>query len=320
MDVSVCIVNWNTVALLRRCLLSIEHYTAGVRHEVIVVDNASADDSVAMVAHEFPNVRLIASPDNLGFARGSNLAAAAAIGHCVLYLNPDTELVTDALTGMCHYLATHPECGAVGCRLLNSDGTIQLTCAAAFPNARNELASMLMLNRLFPRSPLFASRELNHWDHADSRDVECLSGACMMLRRDLARRLAGFDESLFMYGEDLDLCRRIQGEGLTLHYLATETIYHHEGSASRQRVNSFAPLFQRAANHYFLQKNFGTAEAWRYRGAVSIGSMLRLVAGLVVSPFWMLWNGLRNRAPWQFIARHANLFLWSVGLRGMPSR
>ncbi len=320
MDVSICIVNWNNATLLRRCLLSIEQRTASVRHEVIVVDSASADDSVAMLAQEFPKVRLIVSPDNLGFARGSNLAAAAALGHCVLYLDPETELVTNALTGMCHYLAGHPECGAVGCRLLNSDGTIQLTCAAAFPDARSELATLLMLNRLFPHSPLFASRELNHWDHADSRDVECLSGACMMLRRALARRLAGFDESLFNYGEDLDLCRRIQREGLRLHYLASETIYHHEGSASRQRVNSLAPLFQRAANYYFLQKNFGAAQAWSYRGAVSVGSVLSLVAGLVASPFWMLGNGPRGRALWQFIARQANLFLWSVGLRGMPSR
>jgi len=320
MDVSVCIVNWNTRELLRLCLQAIRERTVGLKAEVIVVDNASADGSAEMVSVEFPEVKLIVSMENLGFARGSNVAAGSASGRYVLYLNPDTELVTNAIFGMWTFLVRNPGHGAVGCRLLNSDGSIQLTCASSYPTPRNELSSLLFLDRLFPKSKVCSSRELNHWDHTDSRDVECLSGACMMMPRRLAQRLAGFDESLFMYGEDLDLCCRVRREGLRLHYLASEVIYHHEGAASKKMGRSFAPLFQRAANYYFLQKNFGQAAALGYRGAVSIGSGARIVGALLLSPLWARRRGAGSQELLNFLAKHADLFLWSIGIKGMPSR
>lgn len=319
MDVSVCIVNWNTRELLRRCLLSLAEHTAGLRVEVIVVDNASSDGSADMVAREFSAVKLVASPENLGFAGGSNLAAAQARGHYILYLNPDTELVTNALFGMWAFLRHHPGHGAVGCRLLNSDGSIQLTCAASFPTLRNELSSLLFLDRLFPTSKVFSSRELNYWDHADSRNVDCLSGACMMLPRSLVQRLTGFDEQFFMYGEDIDLCCRVRRAGLPLRYLASEVVYHHEGAASRKRGRSFAPLFQRAANYDVLHRHFGPSAAWGYRAAVSIGSGARLVAALVLAPWWVARRGARRQELVNFVAKSADLLLWSIGLK-VPSR
>lgn len=320
MDVSVCIVNWNTRELLRRCLQSVRERTADLRVEVIVVDNASTDGSADMVLQEFPLVKLVASAENLGFARGSNLAAAAARGHYVLYLNPDTELVTNAIFGMWTFLIHHRGHGAVGCRLLNSDGSVQLTCASGFPTLRNELSSLLFLDRLFPTSKVCSSRELNYWDHADSRNVECLSGACMMLPRSLVERLTGFDERFFMYGEDLDLCCRVRRAGLELRYLASEVIYHHEGAASRKKSRSFAPLFQRAANYDLLQMHFGWAAAWGYRGAVSIGSAVRLAAAFVLAPWWVLRRGARRQQLLNFFAKHADLLLWSIGLKDMPTR
>lgn len=320
MDVSICIVNWNTRDLLRHCLQSIRDRTSSVETEVIVVDNASADGSAEMVQTEFPTVKLIASAENLGFACGSNLAAASATGHYLLYLNPDTELVTNAIFGMWSFLDHNPGHGAVGCRLLNSDGSLQMTCASSFPTPRNELSSLLFLDRVFPKSKVCSSRELNYWDHTDSRDIECLSGACMMLSRPLAQLLAGFDESLFMYGEDLDLCCRVRRVGLRLHYLASEVVYHHEGAASRKKGTNFAPFFQRAANYYFLQKNFGWPKALAYRAAVSVGSSVRIVAGFLVSPVWMLRRGARREEPLNFIAKHADLLLWSIGIKATPSR
>jgi N-acetylglucosaminyl-diphospho-decaprenol L-rhamnosyltransferase len=319
-DVTVCIVNWNTRELLRQCLQSIRKHSVGLKLQIVVVDNASADGSADMVRQGFPEVQLMASLDNHGFARGSNLAAQAAKGSCVLYLNPDTELVTNAIQGMWTYLAQHPACGAVGCRLLNSDGSIQTTCASDFPGPRNELTSMLFLDRMFPRSVTFSSRELNYWDHANSCDVPCLSGACLMLPTLLAHRLAGFDENLFMYGEDLDLCCRIRQRGLVLHYLAQEVIFHHEGAASKKKGRSFAPLWQRAANVYFLQKNFGVGPARWYRAAVLVGAAARLMGAGLLSPGWLLMRGARRAQMQNFMAKHAELLLWSLHLKALPAR
>jgi len=315
MDVSVCIVNWNTRALLRDCLRSIAAWTQGVAVEVIVVDNASTDGSVAMLRRAFPEVRLIASEDNLGFARGSNLAASVATGDYLLYLNPDTELRSNAIRGLRDFLATHPGHGAAGCRLLNTDGSLQATCASDLPSPRNELASLLLLDRLFPASRWCAARELNHWDHADSRDVACLSGACMMLPRPLAQALGGFDERHFMYGEDLDLCCRLRATGARLHYLAGETIVHHEGAASRKRGRGFAPLRQRAANYDVLRRNCGRRAALGYRAAVALGAGARVLGGALALPLWSARDRASRPDLPDFVVRHAELVLWSLGLK-----
>jgi N-acetylglucosaminyl-diphospho-decaprenol L-rhamnosyltransferase len=311
-DVSICIVNWNTRALLAQCLRSIQTKTHGLVVETIVVDNHSADGSAAMVSAEFPWVRLMALQENLGFARGSNVAAAQALGRHVLYLNPDTALVTNAIAGMAEFLNTHPGHGAVGCRLLNTDGSIQYTCASAFPSPRNELTSMLGLNRLFPRCAWLSARELNHWDHATSCDVECLSGACLMVPRTLVQSLNGFDEHLFIYGEDLDLCCRVRRTGRSLHYLASEVIFHHEGASTQKKGRSFAPLRQRAANMYFLRKNFGIVRALSYRAAVMVGATCRVMGGIATLPWWL---ARRRTDEWSaFVGRHTELLLWSLGL------
>jgi N-acetylglucosaminyl-diphospho-decaprenol L-rhamnosyltransferase len=314
MDVSICIVNWNTRELLCKCLDSIRRLTKGVRYETIVVDNASSDDSVETVRREFPEVRLIASTENLGFARGTNLAAKHGTGRYILYLNPDTEIVTDAISGMVRAMDSDPAIAAIGCRLLNTDGSIQYTCACDLPSPRNELCSLLGLDRVFPRVPFFSARELGYWSHDASRDVECLSGACMMLRRELVQRYGGLDESLFMYGEDVDLCARITRDGGRLHYLASEIIYHHEGSGSRKRGRDFAPIRQRAANYYFLTKHYGQGKALRYRAAVFIGSCARLAGVAAAAPaLVMLGRQARERVA-LVLTRYGKLTLWATGL------
>lgn len=317
MDVSVCIVNWNTCDLLYNCLDSIKKITQDLNYEIIVVDNNSADGSVQMVSANFLEYRLITSKKNLGFAKGSNLAAKEALGKYILYLNPDTELVTNALFGMYAFLEEHVEYGAVGCKLLNSDSSIQYTCASTFPSPKNELSSLLFLDRLFPKSKFFSARELNHWNHEDSRRVDCLSGACIMLPKVLVEHLGGFDENFFMYGEDLDLCYRLRKEGQQLYYLATETIFHYEGAGSKKKGKNFAPLLQRKANYYFIQKNFSLGRAINYRCAVAIGSMTRIIGALILSPLLLLRKPSEKEKLIHFFGKHTDLFLWSIGLRNI---
>jgi hypothetical protein len=290
-----------------------------VRLEVIVVDNASGDDSVEATRASFPGVRVIPSRTNLGFARASNLAASVAGGDHVLFLNPDTVLVTNAIAGLWRFLRSHPGHGMAGCRLLNADGSVQTTCASAMPSMRNELSSLLFLDRLFPRNRWLAARELGWWDHEDSRDVDCLSGACMMLPRDVVALLGGFDDHVFMYGEDLDLCCRVQALGLLVGYVADESIFHLEGAASRKRGSDFAPMRQRSANHFFLRKNLGAGAARGYRAAVALGAFARLCGALLATPVWTLAHE-DGPASWAgFVRRHAALVAWSIGLRRAPS-
>lgn len=316
MDVSVCIVNWNTRELLCSCIESIRRHTnPDLRHEIIVVDNCSADGSVEAVRSRFPEVIVIDSKQNLGFARGSNLAASRASGRYVFYLNPDTELVTDAMTGLVAEIESEPRIGAVGCKLLNTDGSIQYTCACDAPSPWNELCSLLALDRMFPRSRLFSARELGYWDHAQSRDVQCLSGACILLPRELDARLKGFDEAHFMYGEDVDLCLRIGRAGYRVRYLASETIYHHEGAGSRKRGRDFAPIRQRAANYRVLARNGSKARALRYRIAVLAGSGARLLGCLLALPPSLLLGARARERVIHVASRYWGLTLWALGLR-----
>lgn len=319
MDVSICIVNWNTRELLCACIESIRARTTGLQYEIVVVDNDSSDGTVETVRSKFPDVKLIASASNLGFARGCNLAVAHAVGRHILYLNPDTEIVTNAVYGMSQVLDESPEIGAVGCRLLNSDGSVQYTCACAAPSARNELCALLGLDRIFSSTPIFSARELAYWDHEDNRDVECLSGACVMMRRELVDVLGGLDESTFMYGEDVDLCVRVAKTGARVHYLASEKIYHHEGSGSRKRGRDFAPMRQRNANCYVLEKHQGRGSAFRYRLAVFAGSCIRCASAAIVLPLTLFHRPAYDRVLHAF-QRYGNLALWAIKLRSPRDR
>lgn len=315
MDVSICIVSWNTRELLARCLRSIRTKTDGLAYEIIVVDNGSADGSAAMVRHEFPECRLIASTVNLGFVRGNNRAVAEATGSYVLYLNPDTELVTNAVSGMFQFLEHHSAYDAAGCRLINPDGSIQFTCASTYPTPFRELCQALFLNRIFKGMRLFSARELDYWDHRDSRSVDCLSGACMMVRRSVLEPLGGFDSNIFMYSEDLDLCYRIRQRGGQIYYLASEVIIHREGSSSSRRSNrNFALIQQKESNYYFLNKHYGPSRAERYRLVTGFGAVARIVGTLLFAPLVVLLANRGGKGLAVLLQRQLSLFCWAIGL------
>ena len=312
MDVSICIVSWNTKDLLYDCIKSIKKKTNGINYEIIVVDNASKDGSLEVVRQKFPECKLIASNKNLGFARGNNIAIKEAFGKYILYLNPDTTLVTSAINGMNNFLENNTTYGAVSCKLTDKSGNIQYTCAAAFPTPFNTLCSLLFLDRIFPKSKLFTSRELNYWNHEDSRNVECLSGACIMVRKEIVDELGGFDENIFMYSEDLDLCYRILKRGWQIFYLASEVIIHHEGASTKAKKNkNFAPLMQKASNYYFFHKNFGRMKAVQFRAAVCFGSLFRIILIFLSSPILVF-------KKYSYLSdtfnKYFNILMWSIGL------
>jgi len=314
-DVSVVIVNWNTEELLDNCISSIKEKTHGIRYEIIIVDNASQDGSVNLVKSKFPDCKLIESDRNLGFTKANNLAITRAFGKYILFLNPDTKLITNTLFNSVRFLETHKEFGALGCKLIFPDHSIQYVCARTFPTPFNQFCELAMLNRLFPKSRLFSSIELEYWDHTTSSEIDCISGAYIMVRKNIIDKLQGFDENIFMYADDVDLCYRIKQEGWKLYYLADEEIIHYAGVSSKQKSNNyFSILMQKESNYYFINKHFGKFKARQFKLAVGIGTMIRLLTILPLISASKVFR-VRGKINVDTVNKYFNLLLWSIGLR-----
>jgi GT2 family glycosyltransferase len=230
-DLSVVIVNWNTQARLRACLASIDRHMAGVNHEVIVVDNASTDGSPEMVDAEFPAVRLVRNAENVGFGAANNQAMRMADGGWLLLLNSDTELLDDSVSRMFDRVHSEDNIGVAQCRLLLPDGRIQHS-AYRFPSVRLALLEGLGLHKLLSTKRAGTMLLSGHWDYADERDVDWVAGAFMLLPRAVFEATSGFDERLFMYGEDLEWCQRIRSLGWRVRYYPSAAIRHFDHASA----------------------------------------------------------------------------------------
>jgi N-acetylglucosaminyl-diphospho-decaprenol L-rhamnosyltransferase len=266
-NLSIIIVNWNVRELLRRCLHSIfqlpisnlQPPTSNFQIEVIVVDSASSDGSVAMVEKEFPQVQLIANSENVGFSVGNNQGIAASRGRYILLLNPDTEVVGDALATMVKYMDEHPQVGALGPQLLNPDGSIQ-SSRRRFPTLATAFLESTILQQWFPDNVVL--RRYYALDRPDDevQEVDWVTGACLLARRKTVEEVGLLDEGFFMYSEELDWCRRIKGQGWKVVYLPTARVIHHGGQSSEQ-VKPFQHIqFQRSRVRYF-RKHYGSWQA-----------------------------------------------------------
>ena len=259
-DLSIIIVNWNVRDLLRDCLRSIDVGRGALSVEVIVVDSASADDSVAMMRDQFSWVRLIPCDENVGFPRGNNIGLAEASGMHLLLLNPDTVILEDALPKMVAYLQAHSDVGALGPQLLNPDGSIQ-SSRRRFPTAATGFLESTWLEGLAP-GVLRRYYALDLPDDATA-DVDWLTGACIMVPRAIYEEIGGLDEGYYMYSEELDWCRRIKATGRRVVYFPAAQVTHHVGKSSEQAVTARHINFQRAKLRYFR----------KYHGRVLAGAM-----------------------------------------------
>lgn len=235
---SLVIVNWNTREMLRACLLSLRTaHTSWSEFEVSVVDNASSDGSAEMVRKEFPAVQLIVSEKNLGFGGANNLGFAVAKGEIIATINSDTEVHGGALPTICAYFDEHPDVGAAGPKLLNTDGSLQLSCRS-FPTFMTALFNRYsLLTRLFPNNAWSREYLMSDCEHSESMDVDWVSGAALFVRREVYEAVGGFDEDYFMYSEDVDWCYRIHRHGKRVVYIPDAVIMHHIG-----RSTGHAPL------------------------------------------------------------------------------
>ena len=228
-----------------------------------MVDNASADGSVEMTREEFPAIHLLSLPENIGYGAANNAGLKAALGQVgdppryLLLLNPDTVLPADAPSRSVAFLDEHPDAGAVGPKLVRQDGSLDKACRRGFPTPAVALYHFLYLDRLFPSSPRFARYNVTYLDPDERAEVDSLVGAFMLVRREALEEVGLFDESFFMYGEDLDLCFRIRQHDWKIWYDPSVTVLHYKGASSKQNSSKANYEFYRSML-LFHRKHFAS--------------------------------------------------------------
>jgi len=239
LDLSISIVNFNTKYFLEKCLLSIYKNTKHIDFEVFVVDNGSIDGSVEMVKSKFPGIKLIINRENAGFAKANNQAIKESKGRYILLLNSDTEVLPSTFELMVKFMDSHAEVGALGCKLLNPDGSLQRSCRS-FPNFLTLFLESTFLDQIFSRKRFFGVYQMTYWDHDDIREVDQPMGACLMVRRKAVEDVGLLDEDFFMFFEEVDWCYRIKEKGWRIYFLPHAKVIHH-GGQSIKKLN--LPMF-----------------------------------------------------------------------------
>jgi GT2 family glycosyltransferase len=259
-DLSVCLVSWNTREYLEEALLSVYQNTHEASFEVIVVDNASGDGSPQMVRDHFPKVKLIANEENLFLSAGMNQAIDASEGRYVVLLGSDATVLSGALDVMLKYMDNHQQVGAVGGKIINPGGSVQLTCARAFPTLLTEAIKGTSLDQLFPRNRFFGRYLMSWWGHDEIREVDLLDAACMMVRRRTIENVGLLDEAFPLYSQDLDWCYRIKQAGWEIHYLPVAEVFHYDSRSVRQLNTSgikWSRVECRRGMLSFFRKHYG---------------------------------------------------------------
>jgi N-acetylglucosaminyl-diphospho-decaprenol L-rhamnosyltransferase len=281
LDLGIVILNWNTRDLLRGCLRSVDACT-GASRRVCVVDNASTDGSAQMVRDEFPNVLLVASAVNCGYAAGNNLGLRALgfgpgqtdAPRYGMLLNPDTVVPERALADMVVYMDGLPACGAAGPRLVLPSGQLDMACRRSFPTPEVSFYRMVGLSRLFPHSRRFGRYNMTYLSPDVETEVDSVVGACMLVRREAIAQAGLLDETYFMYGEDLDWAYAIRQTGWQVRYNPAVTVLHVKRAASRMSRRAQIAFYESML--LFYRKHYAATTSPLLGALVVLGIRLNL--------------------------------------------
>ncbi|MFM2326351.1 MAG: hypothetical protein RIR31_553 [Bacteroidota bacterium] len=309
MQLSVIIVNYNVKYFLEQCLCSVIKACKNIDAEIIVVDNNSTDGSRDFILPKFSTVNFIWNQVNTGFAKANNQALGQAKGEYILFLNPDTIVPEDCFEKCIQFFELHPQAGALGIRMIDGAGKFLKESKRAFPSPLTSLYKLSGLTKLFPKSKVFAKYHLGHLSDKENHEVDVLAGAYIMVPQKIINQTGSFDETFFMYGEDIDLSYRIQKAGYKNYYFAESTIIHFKGESTKKGSLNYVRMFYSAMS-LFVKKHYSGSRAGVFNFLIQTGIFLRAVltvagkflqrigfplldAAIIFMSFWcikFLWN------------------------------
>lgn len=305
---SILIVNWHSKDYLRKCLQSVESTCNDLAPQVVVVDGGSFDGCGEMLASQFPHVEFVQGVENIGFARSNNLGFTKVTGEALLLLNPDTELKPGSVRILLDKLNELPAAGIIGGRLLNSDGSLQVGCVQSLPTPLNQGLDSRFLRKMFPNARMWGTRGV--FSSVEPVAVEAISGACMLMRSETFRKVGGFNSDYFMYGEDMDLCSKVQDLGLKIFHVPSAAIIHHGGGSSSDGSSTSSALLMRESVYLFIRTRHGLMSAFAYRCVMAASSVVRLA--LLAPAYLFVKSSLKNEYC-ASIRKWAATLLWSIG-------
>ena len=280
MQLSIIIVNYNVKYFLEQCLSSVQKSIEGIDAEVIVVDNDSNDGSIGYLQPLFPRVKFIESKINLGFAKANNLALQLAKGNYILFLNPDTIIPENCIVNCLNFFSQHNDCGALGVQMIDGSGNFLPESKRSFPSLTAAFFKLTGLSQLFPKSKFFNQYALGHLSKNENYEVDVLAGAFMMMSRSALVQTNGFDETFFMYGEDIDLSYRIQKIGYKNYYFGKQTIIHFKGESTKRGSLNFVKMFYNAMT-IFIKKHYRGSKATLFSTSINFAIWIRAFISII---------------------------------------
>ena len=278
MQLSIVIVNYNSKLLTELCLASVNKATTGIDDEIIVIDNASIDGSKEYLSSKFSSVKFIFNTENFGFSKACNQGFKISSGKYILFLNPDSVLSENSLTDCIKFFESLADAGAVGVRMTNGDGKFLKESKRGVPDPATSFYKLFGLTTLFPGSKTFAKYYEGHLPEKENNPVEVLSGAFMMIRRDVFEKVNGFDERFFMYGEDIDLSIRINHAGYKNYYLGKVSVMHLKGGSTTYDKKHVKDFYH--AMKLFVRKYYGDKPVYSFflNAGISFRKLIASVA------------------------------------------
>lgn len=308
---SLCIVSWNDRELLRACLAALRANPYGGESEVLVVDNGSTDGGPDVSADELPEVRLIRNEENLGFPRACNQAIRASRGDVVVLLNPDAEVGPGALDALVDLIASRPEAGAAGAKLLNPDGSVQPECRRDFPNLAADFLLLTTIYKILPDPTIIWRWRLPAGLPDVPAETFAVSGACMAVSRRALDAVGLLDEASFMHLEDIDLCYRLRRTGWKVLFHPGACVTHH-GMGSARKVLGRMRSIHYEARYRFYRKHLGRARAEALRALIFAAMAVRLS---LLAPLTPLRSGAARRRHVDRLREYGRALAWSLTRR-----